>query len=371
MGEILSKCCNFSNALPPTQSLPQIQSTFPAPVFEKPPTPGKQVNQIKQKKPMRSDFEPIGKLGTGGFGTVYLVRRKGSDEKWALKEIKKSQLNNKTDRTITVDEILSEKDILMKTDNPFLVKLKSCFQDDTSLFFLMEVVEGGNMFNFLNESKKKYFSEEQTRFYSAEVVLALEHLHYTMKIIYRDLKPENILLGKDGHIKLSDFGLAKKAEFIQGDVKGTPDFIAPEVYARQEYTKMVDYWSLGCLIYEWLQGKPAFSDSQKEKRINKIKTGKFTFSPEISISNDAQDIITKLLQVKVSNRLGYNGIAEIKGHPFFSSTNWTAMAKKETTPPYQKIVLNYKPIKKFEDTIEQTGEKVDGFTYMPDSYQPK
>lgn len=365
MGNQFSSCCEKPKiAVPNTIPIQEVQKKEEKPLNFVPAT-----SVIKPKKMSSDDFIFIGELGQGGFGKVFLVRKKNSEEQLALKVIKKSLLQGGRNKKITIDEIFNEKNIMIKSDNPFLVKLICCFQDEGNLYFLMELVHGGNLFNYIGSLKKHYFSEEQTKFYSAEVVLALEHLHDKMLIIYRDLKPENILLTKDGHIKLADFGLAKRAESMQGEIKGTPDFIAPEIYNNQEYTKMVDYWSLGCLIFELLFGKPAFTNDQKEKRSQKITSGKFSFPTEISISEDAKDLIKKLLQVKVSFRLGYNGVDEIKNHSFFASVNWDAMKKKEITPPIQKLELKYTKITGFQNLEEPKGMNVEGFTYMPDSMQ--
>lgn len=366
MGDNLSKCCRLSSTNVPT-TLPVTET--PLKNEELSQLQSKLNNMPKPKKITINDFEMIGELGQGGFGKVFLVRKKNCDEFQALKVIKKSLLQSGKDRRITVEEIFSEKDIMIKSDNPFLVKLISCFQDEGNLYFLMELLHGGNLFNYLAKSKRHYFSEEQARFYSAEVVLALEHLHDQMKIIYRDLKPENILLTKDGHIKLADFGLAKQAETMQGEVKGTPDFIAPEIYNNQEYSKMIDYWSLGCLIFELLYGKPAFTNDQKEKRYNKILTGKFSFPSEITTSEEAKSLIKDLLEVKVSKRLGYNGIEEIKSHPFFATVDWKAMYAKQISPPIHKLELKFQKLSSVKDITEPKGMNVEGFTYAPDTFQ--
>ena len=365
MGDNFSKCCRFSSVTVPTVT-PVSDPVKPEErILERSKTP----SVARPKKITINDFDVIGELGQGGFGKVFLVRKKNSEELLALKVIKKTLLQSGKDRRITVEEIFSEKDIMIKSDNPFLVKLICCFQDEGSLYFLMELLHGGNLFNYLAKTKRQYFSEEQAKFYAAEIVLALEHLHEHMKIIYRDLKPENILLTKDGHIKLADFGLAKRAESMQGEVKGTPDFIAPEIYSNQEYTRMVDYWSLGCLIFEFLYGKPAFTNDQKEKRYNKIMSGKFTFPSEISTSEEAKSLIRRLLEVKVSNRLGFNGIEEIKNHPFFARVDWKAMYAKQISPPIQKLELKYQKLSSFKDINEPKGPNVEGFTYAPESSQ--
>jgi len=169
MGDNLSKCCRFGQTSVPT-TLPVTEQLK---TEELSVTPAKSVAIAKVKKISINDFEMIGELGQGGFGKVFLVRKKNCDDFQALKVIKKSLLQSGKDRRITVEEIFSEKDIMIKSDNPFLVKLVCCFQDEGNLYFLMELLHGGNLFNYLAKSKRHYFSEEQAKFYSAEVVLAL------------------------------------------------------------------------------------------------------------------------------------------------------------------------------------------------------
>ena len=322
---------------------------------------------VRPKKISVQDFKNIAELGQGGYGKVHLVEKRTTGERMAMKVIPKSLLQSGKDRRVTVEEILSEKDIMMRNDNPFLVKLIGCFQDEVNLYFLMELLHGGNLFSYLHQMPKHRLSEDVTRFYTVEVVMALQHLHEQMHIIYRDLKPENILLTQDGHIKLADFGLAKRAERMQGEVKGTPDFIAPEVYSNQEYTHMVVYWSLGCLVFEMLYGKPAFGNEGNEKRYTRILSGKFTFPAEVKTSEEAKSLIRRLLDVNPATRLGANGVEEIKNHPFFAAVDWNKMFKKEIAPPFGKLSLKLNAPSAIVDVNGPKGLTVEGFTFIPDT----
>lgn len=376
MGSITSVCCPEAKPLPTGKSaLPlteQNKSETSSPLL-KPISPAAISNSgaPKPKKMSVKDFKNIAELGQGGYGKVHLVEKIATKERMALKVIPKSLLYNEKDRKVSIEEIFSEKNIMIQSDNPFLVKLLGAFQDETNLYFLMELLHGGNLFSYLHELPKHRLSEEATKFYAAEVVMALEYLHEKMHIIYRDLKPENILLTQDGHIKLADFGLAKRAEKMKGEVKGTPDFIAPEIYDNLEYDHRVDYWSLGCVIFEMLFGKPTFHHEKGEKKSAKIMSGKFTFPSEVNVSEDAKSLIRRLLDINQNTRLGANGIQEIKKHPFFASVDWEKMYKKQIAPPIGKLQLKVGAPSTIVDVNGTKGEKVEGFTYMPDTPEPK
>lgn len=370
MGDSLSTCCNWNKPQLPT-SLPVHEAPKTEDSVAAPKLIPVQELSAKPKRISVRDFKNIAELGQGGYGKVHLVEKISTHERMAMKVIPKALLQSGKDRRVTIEEIFSEKNIMIQSDNPFLVKLLGCFQDETNLYFLMELLHGGNLFSYLHELPKHRLSEEATKFYAAEVVMALEHLHERMHIIYRDLKPENILLTQDGHVKLADFGLAKRAEKMQGEVKGTPDFIAPEVYSNQEYDHRVDYWSLGCVIFEMLYGKPAFSKEGNEKRHLRILSGKFTFPSEVNVSEDAKSLIRRLLDVNPSTRLGANGVQEIKSHPFFASLDWDRMHKKQISPPIGKLQLKMGAPSSIVDVNGTKGETVEGFTYMPETTGPK
>ncbi len=182
----------------------------------------------------------------------------------------------------------------------------------------MEYIPGGELFTHLRKRKK--FTEAVAAYYAAEVLLALEYLHNDLKIIYRDLKPENVLLTRDGHIKLTDFGLSKKKE-ICSSYCGTPEYLAPEIIKGDNYNQTIDFWCLGCLIHEMIAGKPPFRHKDKKSLYSLIKNEKITFEGK-NFSEGAQNLILKLMQKNPKVRLGCNGIEEIKKHRFFADINW-------------------------------------------------
>jgi len=372
MGSIMAKCCDpQSTKLLPQEQKPQAVS----PLALTPNLVKQESDMSKPGKPSKNDFFLQGELGRGGFGKVWLVKKKDTGKQYALKEIKKSYLVGiQGGQKITTEDIFNEKNIMKDSNSPFVVKLYSSFQDKFNVYFLMELVVGGNLFGYLKE--RRMFPEEVARFYSAEVILALEYLHDEMNIIYRDLKPENILVGEDGHIKLSDFGLSKIADRYKGSIKGTPDFIAPEVFQGEEFTKMVDYWSLGCLIFEMIYGRPAFTDDPSENRMKKILNGKFSFPANDKVSEDAKDLIRKLLIVDQTKRLGYRGIQEIKGHPFYKSIDWSDLRNKKNTAPITKITQKLKnTTPSYEPTRDNNPDAVPidipNFTYYNEQVNEK
>jgi len=270
-------------------------------------------------------------LGTGGFARVYLAQH---DEKYyAMKILKKSEMV----RLKQVGHIISEKKILESITMPFVVRLYQSFQDKKNLFMVMEYILGGELFSYLRAAGR--FTNPMAKFYAAEIVLALEHLH-SFNIVYRDLKPENLLLDKNGHIKLIDFGFAKVVERSDRTwtTCGTPEYIAPEIIQMKGHGKPVDWWALGILIFEMLAGYPPFSDENSLILYEKILCEGFVF-PE-HIRNDARDIIRQLLTKEQSFRLGNlkNGAQDIKNHPWFKGVDWNARLQCRVTPP---IIPNF------------------------------
>ena len=364
MGQTLANCCNPDKLNPQPAIRRELTGDREREVI--PVDQNFQADPTKPKKISKNDFVFIGELGKGGFGKVSLVKKKDTGMLYALKEIKKSLLmdHRQDGQKISTDDILNEKNIMKDSNSLFVVKLHSCFQDKFNIYFLMELVKGGNLFGFLKE--KRTFSEDVARFYSAEVVLALEYLHEEMKVIYRDLKPENILVGEDGHIKLSDFGLSKIGFSYKGSIKGTPDFIAPEVFKNETFSKMVDYWSLGCLVYEMIYGQPVFQASTIEARTRKILSADYKFPENVKVSEDAKNLIRKLWKVDVTQRLGSRGIDEIKGDPFYRSIDWNDLSKKKLTPPITNINMKINKLSNNE-APEETEFNLPGFTYTTEA----
>lgn len=243
----------------------------------------------KIKEVKLEEFKIKKVLGRGSFGKVCLVEYIHNKETYAMKSLKKDVLLDQDQ----IENTLLEKTILESLDHPFLVGLVFCFQTEDRIYFIMPFLRGGELFQHLR--KFRIFDEEKVRFYSAQIGLALEHLHI-YGIIYRDLKPENILMDDEGYLKLADFGMAKK---LQGEEKamsfcGTPEYLAPEIVTGEGHNKAADWWSFGILIYEMLCGIPPFYNENLERMYELIKMAELRFPKKIKISTDAQDIITKV-----------------------------------------------------------------------------
>ena len=288
-------------------------------------------------KVVRGDFDEMKVLGKGSFGKVLLVRYKKNQKLYAMKILKKAVImkNNEEIHTKT------ERKILAKINHPFIVSLYFAFQDEKKLYLITEFMQGGELFYHLH--RERFFSNERTQFYAAEIVLALDHLHKN-NCIYRDLKPENVLLDKDGHIKLADFGLSKimleKNKAKAFTLCGTPDYLAPEILEDKGYDKTVDWWSLGALIYEMLVGYSPFK-MKKGEQLN-IEKYKEPVPLHNHFTPEAKMIITDLLVVEPSKRLGYgsNGTETIKKHPFFKDINWEELYNKKVEPEFVPKIFN-------------------------------
>lgn len=272
------------------------------------------------------DFDTVRIIGKGTFGKVYLVRKRSDQKYYALKVLKKSDIVVKN----TTEYVLAEKHILQNSYHPFIVRLRYAFQDELKLYFVMDYISGGDLFTQLK--RKSRFNEQTASFFAAEVVLALQYLHDKMGVLYRDLKPENILLGGDGHIRITDFGLAKASRKRQYSFCGTPEYIAPEILMKSGHSFNVDWWCLGCLIYEMLVGHPPFQNNNKAILYDEI----LNRNPHMPsyLSQKAIDIIMRLLDKNPNERLGCNGVEEIKEHPFFENIRWDQMILKKVRPPF-------------------------------------
>ena len=192
----------------------------------------------------------------------------GTNNIYAMKVLKKKEISERQQE----DHTKAEREILEKITNPFIVKLHYAFQSPDKLYFVLDFVNGGELFSHLRKEKK--FSESRAKFYAAEIILALEWLH-SNNIIYRDLKPENILLDAEGHIKITDFGLSKKgAKKKTYTFWGTPEYLAPEIIIGKGHDKSVDWWSLGSLLYEMLWGRPPFTDKNRKEIFRLIISSK-------------------------------------------------------------------------------------------------
>ncbi|KAH9250573.1 hypothetical protein BSLG_007402 [Batrachochytrium salamandrivorans] len=271
------------------------------------------------------DYYIIRRVGKGGFANVFLVRLKGSTGRYyALKAIKKSEVVRlKQDK-----QIMNEKNILLDLKQSLLVELYHTFQNSTHLFMVMEFVAGGDLFTFLRKSKM--FAEPLAKFYICEVTIVLEYLH-GKNVVYRDLKPENILLDSTGHIKLADFGFAKRLTTTTASFCGTPDYIASEIVAAKPYTYTVDWWSLGVLVFELMSGKTPFRAETSEGIYTNIQNGRVQWVPQIT--GPVKDLVSGLLDQDTRRRLGARGATEIKAMRWFADVQWDRFASRGVTPP--------------------------------------
>lgn len=299
----------------------------------------------------KDDFERIKLLGRGTFGAVYLVRKLSSNKLYAMKILKKDLVKMKNQ----VDHTKTERKILEKIENPFIVSLYYAFQDNKKLYLVTEFMQGGELFYHLR--KEGIFKESRAKFYLCEIVLALEQLH-SNGCIYRDLKPENILIDLNGHIKLTDFGLSKIVLSKKDDERafticGTPEYLAPEVIMDKGYDKTVDWWSLGALFYEMLCGFSPFKTSQRDKLDIKLYTKSITM--HAFFSEDIKSLINQLLKVNPKERLGYGkkGSQNVKNHPYFKNIDWEVVASKKIPAP-------------FIPKINENNEYKKGDQYIPD-----
>lgn len=283
-----------------------------------------------------SHFELLKVLGQGSFGKVFLVRKiTGTDSGtlYAMKVLKKATLKVR-DRVRTK----MERNILVEVNHPFIVKMHYAFQTEGKLYLILDFLRGGDLFTRL--SKEVMFTEEDVKFYLAELALALDHLH-SLGIIYRDLKPENILLDAKGHLKLTDFGLSKESLDNSKTYSfcGTVEYMAPEVVNRKGHTTAADWWSFGVLMYELLTGSLPFQASHRKETMEMILKAKLGM-PQF-LSPQAQSLLRALFKRNPMNRLGagQNGVEDIKNHAFFASINWEKLFKRESEPPFKPAVI--------------------------------
>ncbi|CAE6380661.1 unnamed protein product [Rhizoctonia solani] len=321
----------------PTQLLPQhhvqqIQQSRPQsqpPQQERTPMLSGRKDKRKLNNYSLKDFRILHTLGTGSFGRVHLACSRHNHRHYAVKVLNKAKVVQQKQ----VEHTNSERSVLATVRHPFIVNLWGTFQDVNNLFMVMDFVPGGELFTLLRKSRR--FPSPVAKFYTAEVVLAIDYLH-GHDIIYRDLKPENILLGADGHIKLTDFGFAKLVPDITWTLCGTPDYLAPEIVNQKSYNKSVDWYAVGILLYEMLAGAPPFfSEEPNPMRLyERIRAGRIEYPRHFEPG--AVDLMRGLLVNDLSLRLGnmIGGSKDVFNHLWFSEVPWERLANKEVQPPY-------------------------------------
>ncbi|XP_045437406.1 serine/threonine-protein kinase Sgk3 isoform X6 [Pipistrellus kuhlii] len=318
---------------------------------------------LKHAKP--TDFDFLKVIGKGSFGKVLLAKRKLDGKFYAVKVLQKKIVLNRREQK----HIMAERNVLLKNvKHPFLVGLHYSFQTTEKLYFVLDFVNGGELFFHLQ--RERSFPEHRARFYAAEIASALGYLH-SIKIVYRDLKPENILLDSVGHVVLTDFGLCKEGIAISDTTTtfcGTPEYLAPEVIRKQPYDNTVDWWCLGAVLYEMLYGlsipimpqylgrsmvfrsssfRPPFYCRDVAEMYDNILHKPLNLRPGVSLT--AWSILEELLEKDRQNRLGAKeDFLEIQNHPFFESLSWTDLVQKKIPPPFNPNVAGPDDIRNFD-----------------------
>eukprot|EP00003_Mantamonas_plastica_P006269 TRINITY_DN1509_c0_g1_i3.p1 TRINITY_DN1509_c0_g1~~TRINITY_DN1509_c0_g1_i3.p1 ORF type:complete len:552 (+),score=169.57 TRINITY_DN1509_c0_g1_i3:239-1657(+) len=337
-------------------------------------------SETGEKRVNIEDFDLLNVLGRGSFGKVMLARKKDNAKLYAIKVL------NKAD--VVESEILihtqAEKHILQTLQSPFLVGLEYSFQTEDKLYMVLDYISGGDLFFHLQNEK---FDDDRSKFYAAEIILALKYLH-EHGIVYRDLKPENILLRSNGHLCLTDFGLCK--EGMEDGQRtntfcGSLEYMAPEVLEYNDYSYSVDWWGLGIVLYMMLTGRHPFYHSNQEEMCKRILTSELRFPSSVYVSKEAKDILLGLLHKDPSKRLGctLENAQDLMEHEFFEGIDWDQLSDLKIDPPFipnisdEEDVTNFDPEFTSEEPVLTPSEKsvlddkiqdaFSGFTYVTES----
>jgi serine/threonine protein kinase len=288
-------------------------------------------------------------LGRGAFGAVSAAQRIDTKAVYAIKAMEKKKVKNEKSEWM----VLSERDALAQMNSRFVLNLRYAFHDPENLYFVFDLLSGGDLKFHLKREPNCSFPNARARFYAAEVLLGLEHIH-SFDIVYRDLKPHNILVDCNGHCKISDLGLAiklKKNKTLK-HLAGTPGYWAPEIMQKTGTYKQSDFWSFGVFLYEMLEGKRprcvcekegewcTFSSPKRQKQEEETAaSGKGQHKidveyPASAFTAEAKDLISRLLIVDPAKRLGAGGPNEIKKHPYFAEIDWARLANWDSEAPF-------------------------------------
>ncbi len=295
------------------------------------------------------NYQILKLIGKGNFGKVVLAKQIPTGLLVAIKAIPKSAVEENDE----IENIFIERDIFKitnKESHPFLVQLVSFFEDGKNFYFVMEYIAGGDLMFHI---QKQRFTEYQAKYFAAQILLAIEYLH-KHEILYRDLKLDNIMLTADGHVKLTDFGLCKPGMDWRAQTKtfcGTPEFIAPEILSSKPYTKAVDWWAYGVLLYELILGQSPFGGRNEAEVFHSIMAGRVYFPSKIS--PEAKDLIQRLLVRNPKLRLGYgpNDSGPIRKHPFFRDINFDRLLMRLDQSPYIPIIRHASVASNFDPTF--------------------
>ena len=280
---------------------------------------------VHQESINLNSFETLDELGNGSFGTVYKVLKKSDPDKYfAMKCLSKGSLHKRKQLKYAISEIK----IMKRLEHPFILTLHYAFQTPTEIYLILDYCPNGDLLDLIEKRQK--IDEQTSKFYLAEIILALEYLH-SKDIIYRDLKPANILLDEEGHVKLADFGLAKENVNSSNPARtlaGTPAYLPPETLNQQGTSKPADIYGLGPLLYEMLTGMPPYYSKDLDQLFTSIKQAHISFPPFVSIP--ARDLIISVMNKIPERRPTINAL---KHFPFFWKQDWDALKAKRIKPP--------------------------------------
>ncbi|OCT78993.1 hypothetical protein XELAEV_18030088mg [Xenopus laevis] len=315
------------------------------------------VREVRKLQMKAEDYDVVKVIGRGAFGEVQLVRHKSSQKVYAMKLLSKLEMIKRSDSAF----FWEERDIMAFANSPWVVQLSCAFQDEKHLYMVMEYMPGGDLVNLMSNYD---MPEKWAKFYTAEVVLALNAIH-SMGLIHRDVKPDNMLLDKYGHLKLADFGTCMKMDqtgMVRCDTAvGTPDYISPEVLKSQGgdgyYGRECDWWSVGVFLFEMLVGDTPFYADSLVGTYSKIMDHKnsLNFTDDVEISTHAKNLICAFLTDR-EVRLGRNGIEDIKQHPFFKNDQWNWDNIRETVAPVVPELTSDIDTSNFDDIEDDKGD---------------
>jgi serine/threonine protein kinase/CRP-like cAMP-binding protein len=308
-----------------------------------------------------NDLNLLRMLGTGTFGRVKLVQHRPTGTVAALKCMMKAQITNCHQEK----NIMNEKNLLYACAHTFVLQLLSTYSDHDQIYMLMELVQGGELwsyvydkFDLIPRTKIGGFTKQHTQFYAGCVISAFSLIH-GKGIAYRDLKPENLLMDSAGYVKVIDFGFAKHIPYEKnGSLQtksftlcGTPEYLSPELVLSRGHDKSVDYWALGCLIYELLVGNTPFQDDNQNEIFKKIIHSHKSLAFPKGIDSDAVDLIKKLLAPNPAFRIGnlMGGVSEIQQHPFFNDFSWQTLQARQVPAPYVPHIKGAMDVDCFDD----------------------
>ncbi|KAI8371756.1 kinase-like domain-containing protein [Radiomyces spectabilis] len=339
----------------PSQDEPTNRSTSPT----GPPQPPTNVTNIDDPShPLFHHRRSVGDftygdvLGEGSYSTVLLARDKKTDKQYAIKKLDKAHIV-KNDK---VKYVMIERDALSRMNHPGIVKLYWTFKDNRSLYYVLDLAPNGELYTYIRRLAP--FSLETARFYAAEIVLALEHIH-SKGVVHRDIKPENILFDEHMHIKITDFGSAKILQDNQEETPsqsnarsfvGTAEYVSPELLRSDPTSKEADLWALGCVIFQMISGKSPFKAATDYLIFQKIKNLDYTFPEEFPPV--ARDLVEKLLVPEASQRLGAGNIDLLKQHPFFEGVPWDTLFESQAPPLKEQLaeeLRKHPPAPEIED----------------------